>query len=197
MPPVGLVRRVRSPVVAAISHHLRADRSIPVLRAGVGAHGDVYRFRWQPPSPARRRGGSPMVGVVADTPGRTRPDRERQWATGFARRYGDCPNGIGGMKAWTGMFTSLHRIDNGEPPRKVAAVVVSYLTGPMNPPAPPHTTGQCADCRHERRVNSARGSVFVLCRRAAREDAYPRYPHLPVADCLGYEPRPSALRNGS
>jgi hypothetical protein len=54
--------------------------------------------------------------------------------------------------------------------------------------------GLCADCRWARRVTSARGSVFLLCRRAESDPAYPRYPQLPRLACPGYEPEPSAAR---
>jgi len=50
--------------------------------------------------------------------------------------------------------------------------------------------GLCADCVHARRVPSARGSVFFRCGRADREPEYPRYPHLPVLACNGYEREP-------
>jgi hypothetical protein len=47
--------------------------------------------------------------------------------------------------------------------------------------------GQCADCAHARRVESARGSVFMLCERSASEPAYAKYPRLPMRECPGYE----------
>ncbi len=47
--------------------------------------------------------------------------------------------------------------------------------------------GLCADCRWARRVPSARGSVFFLCRRAETDPAYPRYPRLPRLSCPGYD----------
>jgi hypothetical protein len=47
--------------------------------------------------------------------------------------------------------------------------------------------GLCADCRWARRVTSARGSVFVLCRRAETDPAFPRYPRLPRLACPGHE----------
>ena len=59
----------------------------------------------------------------------------------------------------------------------------------MNPQNLPKTVGQCSGCLHLRRVASARGSDFVLCRRAALEPTFPRYPNLPMSDCPGYEPR--------
>jgi len=48
--------------------------------------------------------------------------------------------------------------------------------------------GLCARCRHARRVESGKGSRFLLCRRSETDSAYPRYPRLPVSSCPGYEP---------
>jgi len=50
--------------------------------------------------------------------------------------------------------------------------------------------GLCADCRHARRIKSARGSEFLLCERSEQEPEYPRYPRLPVLSCKGHEPDP-------
>jgi len=51
--------------------------------------------------------------------------------------------------------------------------------------------GRCSDCRYVRRIVSARGSEFWLCRRSEHEPArYPRYPRHPVVDCAGWEPPP-------
>ena len=47
--------------------------------------------------------------------------------------------------------------------------------------------GRCRDCDSGRRVESARGSVFWLCARAAVDPAFPRYPRLPVLRCEGYQ----------
>jgi hypothetical protein len=47
--------------------------------------------------------------------------------------------------------------------------------------------GLCADCLHARRVESARGSRFFLCGRAASDPFFPKYPRLPVLACRGYE----------
>jgi hypothetical protein len=47
--------------------------------------------------------------------------------------------------------------------------------------------GDCADCGWALRVTSARGSVFVLCRRAETDPAFPCYPRLPRLACPGYE----------
>src|SRR5262249_43102550 len=49
--------------------------------------------------------------------------------------------------------------------------------------------GLCALCRHARRVESTRGSVFWQCGRAATDARFPRYPRLPVLRCDGFEAR--------
>ena len=58
--------------------------------------------------------------------------------------------------------------------------------------------GLCDACRHSRRVESARGSLFWLCRRSETDPAYPRYPRLPVVICPGFEadPRPRPVPPG-
>lgn len=54
----------------------------------------------------------------------------------------------------------------------------------------PHTVGLCADCRHARRQETARGSVFWRCARAEDEPRFVRYPRLPVTTCPGFERGP-------
>jgi len=51
--------------------------------------------------------------------------------------------------------------------------------------------GLCADCRHARRVATRRGSVFLLCARAADDPRFHRYPPLPVLRCAGHESGPA------
>ncbi len=46
--------------------------------------------------------------------------------------------------------------------------------------------GLCADCMHARRVESERGSVFVMCQLSATDANFPKYPRLPVLACEGY-----------
>lgn len=48
--------------------------------------------------------------------------------------------------------------------------------------------GQCASCRHAKRLRSKGGSILYMCGRAAEEPAFPRYPRLPVGVCGGHEP---------
>jgi hypothetical protein len=46
--------------------------------------------------------------------------------------------------------------------------------------------GLCADCVHARRVESERGSVFVMCQLSATDASFAKYPQLPVLSCAGY-----------
>lgn len=46
--------------------------------------------------------------------------------------------------------------------------------------------GLCGTCENARRVESGRGSVFVLCRLSKEDPRYPKYPRLPVLRCEGY-----------
>jgi hypothetical protein len=48
--------------------------------------------------------------------------------------------------------------------------------------------GLCDSCQHQRLVPNTRGSVFSLCERSRHEEAFPRYPPLPVLRCPGFEP---------
>jgi hypothetical protein len=50
--------------------------------------------------------------------------------------------------------------------------------------------GMCANCRLARRIESARGSKFILCELSASEPVFPKYPRLPVIECAGYSARP-------
>ncbi len=54
---------------------------------------------------------------------------------------------------------------------------------------PASNPGLCASCRFMRRMQSDRGSVFLLCERSANDPSYPKYPRLPVLQCLGYAKR--------
>jgi hypothetical protein len=47
--------------------------------------------------------------------------------------------------------------------------------------------GLCADCKHARRIESARGSEFFFCGLSVTDANFPKYPRLPVMDCSGYE----------
>ncbi len=60
------------------------------------------------------------------------------------------------------------------------------VTGP-----PP---GLCGACRHSRVIQTARGSIFRLCERSTTDPRFPRYPNLPVLECVGFEPASSKTR---
>jgi hypothetical protein len=51
--------------------------------------------------------------------------------------------------------------------------------------------GLCADCQHSRRIESDRGSVFVMCELSFQDPRFPKYPRLPVLACNGYERKTS------
>jgi hypothetical protein len=50
--------------------------------------------------------------------------------------------------------------------------------------------GLCASCGFSRRVESRRGSVFLLCEMSLADPRFPRYPRLPVLRCSGWRPDP-------
>jgi hypothetical protein len=47
--------------------------------------------------------------------------------------------------------------------------------------------GLCATCQHARRIESARGSRFLLCARSIDDPRFAKYPPLPVVQCAGHE----------
>ncbi|MBK7643246.1 MAG: hypothetical protein IPJ19_09370 [Planctomycetes bacterium] len=60
----------------------------------------------------------------------------------------------------------------------------------MKPPEEPRRKpprSLCETCRHVRRVESAKGSVFFLCRRSETEPVFRKYPPQPVVECRGFE----------
>lgn len=55
--------------------------------------------------------------------------------------------------------------------------------------------GLCGHCVHAREINSDRGPRYLLCGRAKDEPLrYPKYPHLPVFTCRGFEPNDETRR---
>jgi hypothetical protein len=50
--------------------------------------------------------------------------------------------------------------------------------------------GLCADCTHARRVESNRGSLFLLCALSKSDARFVKYPRLPVLSCSGYLRKP-------
>ena len=53
------------------------------------------------------------------------------------------------------------------------------------------SVGLCASCAHSQEVTSSRGAVFYLCRLSFTDPHFPRYPPLPVLNCIGYQSLPS------
>ena len=49
------------------------------------------------------------------------------------------------------------------------------------------SVGLCASCKHMRRIESDRGSVFYLCQLSKVDPRFPKYPRLPVLSCIVYE----------
>jgi hypothetical protein len=50
--------------------------------------------------------------------------------------------------------------------------------------------GLCARCAHALVIRNDRGSRFYLCRLAATDSRFPKYPPLPVRLCAGFAPSP-------
>lgn len=50
--------------------------------------------------------------------------------------------------------------------------------------------GLCDSCRHQKVVTNTRGSSFSLCERSKTDESYPKYPRVPVRECVGHERRP-------
>jgi len=49
--------------------------------------------------------------------------------------------------------------------------------------------GVCATCCFARVLESAKGNEFWRCLRADEDDAFLKYPPLPVTSCAGFEAR--------
>jgi hypothetical protein len=50
--------------------------------------------------------------------------------------------------------------------------------------------GLCLSCRWMRAVTTRRGSIFYRCGRADTDPRFPRYPALPLLQCVGYDEGP-------
>ena len=53
--------------------------------------------------------------------------------------------------------------------------------------SPVPRSGLCPECRHVKRVESERGSTFLLCRKSAADPRFPKYPPQPVVSGPGFE----------
>ena len=56
-----------------------------------------------------------------------------------------------------------------------------------NTPTHPNP-GLCQSCRHARRIESDRGSIFLMCKLSFADSRFVKYPRLPVLVCSGYRP---------
>jgi len=52
------------------------------------------------------------------------------------------------------------------------------------------SAGLCAHCFHSRRIESAHGSVFILCELSLTDPNFAKYPRLPILTCDGYAKKP-------
>jgi len=59
------------------------------------------------------------------------------------------------------------------------------------PPKTPEP-GLCAACYYARKMESDRGSVFLMCQLSFEDVLFPKYPRLPVVSCSGYRPMKEA-----
>ena len=48
------------------------------------------------------------------------------------------------------------------------------------------SSGLCGTCAFQREIVSDRGSVFLMCRKALDDNAFAKYPRLPVLQCAGF-----------
>jgi len=51
------------------------------------------------------------------------------------------------------------------------------------------SAGLCSSCLHAQRIESSKGSVFLLCELSKTDSRFPKYPRLPVLSCAGYKRR--------
>jgi hypothetical protein len=75
------------------------------------------------------------------------------------------------------------RTPRGEPGSRPG----SRPSGRDQPNANARAAGLCNRCLFRRDIVSDRGSIFIMCERAAEDHRYVRYPTLPVWRCPGFE----------
>jgi hypothetical protein len=61
----------------------------------------------------------------------------------------------------------------------------------VNDPAKPveedMIAGLCSRCLHARRIDSDRGSTYILCELSRTNSRFAKYPRLPVLACDGFQ----------
>jgi hypothetical protein len=50
----------------------------------------------------------------------------------------------------------------------------------------PSKAGICDKCVWAERVNSTKGSTYILCGKSRDDKSFPKYPRLPVLNCRGF-----------
>jgi hypothetical protein len=63
-----------------------------------------------------------------------------------------------------------------------------HMSPPERFPQNIPNSGLCGSCQHARRMQSDRGSVFLLCQLSFEDSQFAKYPRLPIAVCSGYKP---------
>jgi hypothetical protein len=58
----------------------------------------------------------------------------------------------------------------------------------MNNIADQTPAGLCPSCMHMFRVETPRGSVFIMCKLSKTDPSFAKYPSVPVLECPGYSP---------
>lgn len=48
--------------------------------------------------------------------------------------------------------------------------------------------GLCETCQYARKMESDRGSVFLMCKLSFEDARFAKYPRLPVLTCGGFKP---------
>jgi hypothetical protein len=66
------------------------------------------------------------------------------------------------------------------------------MSAPDSSPEANPRLGLCADCLHARLIESAKGSQFLLCQLSQSDQAFPKYPRLPILACSGYSRKHTA-----
>src|SRR5689334_10226244 len=46
--------------------------------------------------------------------------------------------------------------------------------------------GLCSNCEYARSVDAKESTVYFLCQRSLTDRSFPKYPRLPVLQCLGH-----------
>lgn len=66
------------------------------------------------------------------------------------------------------------------------AIVTRYSWFVMDKGRANLNVGLCVNCRFVRIMESDRGSKFYTCQLSATDPRFPKYPRLPVLQCIGY-----------